>query len=92
MQKLIESAVDFLQSRMKDSPLHFFEMKMAVLEEKLAFEIFKRWKIPWKFQPSPVKLCFDREDMGIYNIIAMVNFGHLPCKPERHDLERTLSL
>jgi hypothetical protein len=59
MQKLIEGPVDFLQGRMKDSPIDLFEIKMTFLKEKPAFEIFKRWEVPGKFQPSSIEFSLD---------------------------------
>ena len=49
MEELIKSAVDFLQSRMKDSPFDSFKIEMAFLKEKLAMEVFKGWEVPGKF-------------------------------------------
>jgi hypothetical protein len=91
MEELIKSAVDFLQGRMKDSSFDFFKIEMAFLKEKLAMEVFKGWKVPGKFQLGSMEFCFNGEDMGIRQLIAVVNLGHLSCEPDRYNLEGTLS-
>jgi len=81
MQKLTESAVDFLQGRMKDSPsTSWYEDGRFGKEAGLwdLQEVENSMEILTKFR----RVLYQYIDMGVYQIIAMVNFGHLSCKPE----------
>src|SRR5512139_4201730 len=72
---------------MKDPSIDLFEMEVAFLKEKMALEIFKGRKIPGEFQLSSVKFHLNGKNVGIHQLIAMINLRHLSCEPDRHDLD-----
>src|SRR4030042_1320591 len=92
LKEFVKDAIGSIDTGMEDPCFHFFQKEMASFEQEVSFQFLQGGQIPGEFQSSVVNLHLHRQDMGIVELIAVINFWHLSRKLNGEDLLWTASL